>query len=200
MRSLTPLRISFLSQESVGRILNAGGPNYVGIPYETVASVFDQSGGYPWLVQIYGSALVDRLNIEQRTIATPGDVAIITREVVLTTSYYFENWWRAAHLGPAEEHFIEQLLVNHPEVESVAVSDLLKSCQQEQTEFVRALKNLRASEVLDSSQTNVVRIRSAALRQWLTDQLLDGRLTIDRCRETANPTEGSVGVAVEPAT
>jgi hypothetical protein len=200
VRSLTPLRVSFLSQESVGRILNAGVPSYVGIPYETVASVFDQSGGYPWLVQIYGSALVDRLNIEQRTIATPGDVAIITREVVLTTSYYFDNWWRAAHLGPAEEHFIEQLLINHPEVESVDVSDLLKSCQQEQPEFVRALKNLRASEVLDSSQTNAVRIRSAALRQWLTDQLLDGRLRIDRCRETAETAEGSVAVAIEPAT
>jgi hypothetical protein len=199
LRSLTPLRVSFLSQESVGRILNAGVPSYVGIPYETVASVFDQSGGYPWLVQIYGSALVDRLNIEQRTIATPGDVAIITREVVLATSYYFENWWRAAHLGAAEERFIEHLLVNHLEVETVALSDLLKGCRQDQTEFTRAMRNLRASDVLESGQTNTVRIRCAAMRQWLRDQLSADTLRFDRSREMAK-VEALIDVANESST
>ena len=104
LKSLSPLRVSFISEEDVGSVLRAGMGTRVKMPPETIKSVFDQTGGYPWLVQIYGAFLVDLMNIERRAIATPGDVAIVTREQILPTSSYFDYWWSPTHLGSAGEH------------------------------------------------------------------------------------------------
>jgi hypothetical protein len=178
--SLTPLRVSFLKKENVGQVLRAGMAEWITIPPETIDSVFEQSGGYPWFVQMYGSFLVDLMNIERRAIATPGDVATVTREQILPTSANFEYWW-PPQLESGEERFVERLFREYPDTECVPRDQFFENINfREQGEFKRAFENLRACEVLDSDKADVLRIRGAALRQWLKTRMFDGRLRIER--------------------
>jgi hypothetical protein len=172
--------VSFLKKENVGQVLRAGMAEWITIPPETIDSVFEQSGGYPWFVQMYGSFLVDLMNIERRAIATPGDVATVTREQILPTSANFEYWW-PPQLESGEERFVERLFREYPDTECVPRDQFFENINfREQGEFKRAFENLRACEVLDSDKADVLRIRGAALRQWLKTRMFDGRLRIER--------------------
>ncbi|MGA2149234.1 MAG: NYN domain-containing protein [Bryobacteraceae bacterium] len=195
--SLTPLRVSFLKKESVGQVLRAGMADWITLPPETIDSVFDQSGGYPWFVQIYGAFLVDLMNIERRAIATPGDVAIVTREQILPIASHFEYWW-PSQLGSSEERFIERLFREYPDTESVPRDHFFENINfREQGEFKRAFENLRACEVLDSDKADVLRIRGAALRQWLKTRTFDGRLRIERSQSSKKEALSQVGIFID---
>jgi hypothetical protein len=196
--SLTPLRVSFLTEDGVGRVLRAGMEQWVKTPQETVAAVYDQTGGYPWHVQIYGSNLIDLANREQRTILTPGDVDVVTREVVLPTATYFRWWWAPDQLGRAEEEFIERLLNQYPEAASVPMPEFFNGIQFTfRAKFERAFRNLRACEILDSTQNDVVRIRAAVLRQWLMSHMFDGQLKVPQAQGDDSESRGTTGIFVD---
>jgi hypothetical protein len=195
--SLTPLRVSFLKRESVGQVLRAGMADWITLPPETIDSVFDQSGGYPWFVQIYGAFLVDLMNIERRAIVTPGDVATVTREQILPISSFFEYWW-PEQLGSAEERFVERLFREYPDTECVPRDQFFENINfREQGEYKRAFENLRACEVLDSDKADVLTIRGAVLRQWLKTRMFDGRLRIERSQSGKKEALGQAGLFID---
>jgi hypothetical protein len=196
--SLLPLRVTFLPEDGVGRVLRTGMDKWVAIPDETVTAVWQQTGGYPWLVQIYGSSLVDLLNQEHRTIVTPLDVETVTRESVLPTDSFFRWWWAADQLGRAEEEFIERFLNQYSDRESVPMAEFFSSIAfREQSRFQRAFQNLRACEVLDSTQSDAVRIRGTVLRQWLRAHLFDGRLVVPTSEAEVVETRAETGIFID---
>jgi hypothetical protein len=68
---------------------------------------------------------------------------------------------------------------------------------EEQGEFKRALNNLRACEVLDSDQADVLRIRGAALRQWLNTRTYDGRPRIERSQSSKSEALSQAGLFID---
>ena len=175
--SLKRLPVSFLSKDSVAQVLRAGLCQWVILPPETVDKVYALTGGYPWLVQKYGLELVNVLNAERRTVATPEDVDAITNERIVWDDTLFAFWWPADQLRSDEERFIERIFRNYGGEHPIPIREFFADIrQQEQQSFRQALANLRACEVLDSTQTEVLRFSGAVLRQWLKQQLQDGQL------------------------
>jgi hypothetical protein len=197
--SLTRLPVSFLSEESVGKVLRAGFEESIKVPHETIKCISELTGGYPWLVQGYGSALVDLLNEERRIIATPSDVKCITEEIMVTNSQNFEFWWPVKQLGIDEERFIERLFREYPDTNSVSIKDFFSEIRsKEKPAYMEAFQKLRSCEVLDSTQANTLRIRGSILRQWLKNQMqADNRLKISVYKEEAVLVEGKTGMFID---
>ncbi len=71
------------------------------IPLVVAEAAVDRTGGQPYLTQLYGSLLVDRLNDDKRKSATAADLAAIEDDVLDQAGYYFRNVW--SDLGPAAQ-------------------------------------------------------------------------------------------------
>lgn len=196
--SLKRLPVSFLDRVGVGNVLRSGMEKWVVVPTETIDKVMELTGGYPWLIQAYGSNLIDLVNKERRTIVTPDDVVNITNDVVLASPELFEFWWPASQLSTDEERFVELLLRNHPSERPVAFNDFMDEIHSSQRPgFLRAFGNLRACEVLDSTKNEILQFRGSVLRQWLLQHLQDGQLKIPHRRDAAKSTTGRIGVFVD---
>lgn len=195
--SITRLRVSFLSEESVGAVLRAGIAMWASIPPETVSRVFKLTGGYPWLVQTYGAGIVDLLNRERRAIATPDDVDGVTAEAVLCNDELFKYWWPTDQLGVEEERFIEWLFRRYPGGGVVSTREFFSSIHnRELPSFRRAFDNLRACEVLDSTQADLLKFSGDVLRQWLQQKVQDGQLKI-RVSSAEALQRGEIGIFVD---
>jgi len=196
--SLTRLPVSFLPAESVGDVLRTGLQQWVKVPSETVSQVHQLTGGYPWLVQKYGLAIVDLLNSEHRTVVTPKDVEDITSEKVLWDDTLFEFWWPKDQLGPDEERFVEWMLRKYPQDQRISIRNFLADVgAREQPTFRRAFENLRAAEVLDSTQTEYLQFAGSVLRRWLENQISDGQLHIRRASEAGESGRGQAGIFID---
>jgi hypothetical protein len=178
--SFTRLSIPFLSDESTGKVIRSGFEYPVRILQETIRSIYELTGGYPWVVQGYGSALVDLLNDERRIVATPFDVKYITEHIMLSNSQNFEFWWPVNQLGINEERFIERLFREYPNHNYVVIRDFFGSISsREKAAYMNAFKNLKYCEVIDSTQAGTLKIRGSLLKQWLKNQLkADNKLKI----------------------
>lgn len=64
------------------------------IPRPIAEAAVARSGGQPYLTQLYGSLLVDRLNGEKRRAATAADLAAVEEELLEQAGYYFRNVWQ----------------------------------------------------------------------------------------------------------
>jgi hypothetical protein len=198
--NLTRLRVSFLDPENVGRVLRAGFGEWVRVTEAAVRRVHELTGGYPWLVQSFGSNLIDLLNDERRTIATSPDVDRVYRDRILVDNALFEHWWPSAQLGRAEERFVEFLFQQYPGASEVSVRDFLDKVDwREQQSFRRALDNLRACEVIDSTDVETLRFSGLALRGWLELQMQEGRLHIEFAikSDSKEPAQGQIGIFVD---
>jgi|GEM_PF-4837137 len=198
--SLSPLRISFLSEESVGHVLCAGLERWATVPLETIQRLHQLTGGYPWHVQAYGSALVDLLNRERRTVVTPDDVEEITRNTVLPNDKLFEYWWPEGQLGVDEERFIETLLSNYQADQLVSSRAFFSQIStRDEPSFRRAIVRLRACEVLDSTQTEILRFSGDVLRRKLEQHVQEGKLTIPwtRKKDDHRVDPGQAGIFVD---
>lgn len=196
--SLTRQRVSFLAEESVSSVLHAGiGPWAPPLP-ETVKRVYEQTGGYPWLVQTYGAGLVDLLNQEHRTVATPEDVDYVTNEAVLCNDELFTFWWPTDQLGPDDERFIDRLFRHYSADQVVLTQEFFNAIHnRERPEFQQALLNLRACEVLDSTQTEQLKFRGSVLRQWLDRQIHDGQLRVRKDTPAQTVDRGHAGIFID---
>ena len=195
--SLTRLRVSFLPESSVSDVLRAGFARWANIPPETIRRVYELTGGYPWLVQTYGAGLVDLLNRERRTVATPDDVDYVTSDSVLCNDELFTHWWPTDQLGLDEERFIEWLFRHYAPDSSILTRDFFSSIHnRELPSFRRAFDNLRACEVLDSTQTEVLRFSGKILRQWLEQKMQDGQLKV-RVQSNSSIEHGQVGIFID---
>lgn len=196
--SLKRLRVSFLSEDSVSNILHAGMEQWVNVPPETVRKIHTLTGGYPWLVQTYGAGLVDLLNREHRTVATPDDVDVITRKDVLPNNELFAFWWSTKQLGPEEERLTEDILRLYSTGEQISIRDFFSKIRhREQSTFRKAFDNLQACEVFDSTQTEFMQFSGKILQQWLSQQMQDGRLRI-RAKNLEKPIDtGQAGIFID---
>ena len=123
--SLDRLRISFLDYDNVAAVLHAGLDPWAKLPDATIQRVYELTGGYPRLLQIYGAALVDLMNKERRTVASPADLDVITNEDVITNDELFSHWWPPSQLGQDEVLVVETLFRNHQDRPVVGVREFL---------------------------------------------------------------------------
>lgn len=196
--TLRRLRVSFLSEGEVSDVLRAGLEKWVTVPSETIKKIYQLTGGYPWLIQTYGSESVDLLNRERRTIITPEDIIEITNKSVICNNELFRFWWAPEQLKLEEERFIERLLRNYQSNQPVSIEEFFADIHSNQrAEFTRALENLRACEVLDSTQNKVLMFSGDVLREWLQQQLQDGKLKIQSSTPELPVKRGRVGVFVD---
>jgi len=61
--------------------------------------IFARSGGLPYLLQLYGSLLIEQLNAEKRQQSQLSDLEIVEEQVLEQATYYFRNTVQSA---PAE--------------------------------------------------------------------------------------------------
>jgi hypothetical protein len=196
--SLKRLPVSFLSEDSVGEVIRKGLSQWAVIPQETIRRVHELTGGYPWLVQKYGLELVNLLNEEHRTVATPNDVEDITTEKILWDNMNFEHWWPTDQLGANEERFIEWLLRKYPTNQPVSIRSFFTDVGgREQQTFRLAFENLRACEVLDSTQTEYLQFSGSVLRRWLEQQMQDGQLHIRVASQEPPIVRGQAGIFID---
>ena len=170
--ALTTLPTSFLSLDSVVKVLRAGFEKPVKILMETIKRVYELTGGYPWLVQQYGSELGNLLNEEHRIVSSPEDVDLITAQKIVPHSEYFKFWWPVEQLTVNEAKFIKFLFSEFHDEDSISIERFFNHIpRQENITFKKALQTLRSCEVLDSTDINTVKFRGTVLRQWLKSQL-----------------------------
>jgi hypothetical protein len=196
--ALSRKRVSFLTKDGMTEVLRSGVAQWATLLPETLERVYDLTGGYPWLAQIYGAGLVELLNQERRTVVTPEDVDYVTTADVITRPELFEFWWPPEQLGSEEEHFIEHLFRSYPGVQSVPTREFFSNIHsRDQQAFRRAFENLRDCEVFDSTKTEVLKFSGTVLRQWLKQQMQDGKLKIQR-RLTTQPVDlGQAGMFID---
>ena len=196
--SLTRLRVSFLSENGVSSVLKAGIKNWGNVTSETVKRVYELTGGYSWLVQTYGSGLVEILNKECRNITTIDDVDLITNEMVLSNNELFKFWWPIEQLSNDEERFIELFLRKYSEDHVVSTRDFFSNIHsRDQATFRRAFDNLRACEVLESTQNEFLKFGGSVLRRWLEQQMHEGKLKIRVFNQEPNEKKGQAGIFID---
>jgi tetratricopeptide (TPR) repeat protein len=196
--ALSRKRVSFLSKEGMTDVLRSGVAQWATLLPEALDRIYDLTGGYPWLAQIYGAGLVDLLNQERRTVVTPEDVDYVTTADVITKPELFEFWWPPDQLGSEEEHFIEHLFRSYPGNQPVPTREFFSNIHsRDQQAFRRAFENLRDCEVFDSTKTEALKFRGTVLQQWLKQQMQDGKLRI-RARLSEQPIDlGQAGMFID---
>ena len=77
------------------------------VPEVVAARVFERTGGQPYLLQLYGSLLIARLNEQERRSAAIEDVAAIEEEAMSQGAYYFRHTYESA--PPDSRRALEEL-------------------------------------------------------------------------------------------
>ncbi len=166
--NITRLRVSFLEEPDVMAVLRAGFGQWVVATPGAVKSIFELTGGYPYIVQKFGSALVTLLNEEKRCIASSDDVERVASADLLSDDSIFEYWWPTDQLRRDEERAVELLFHHFPDATSVSIDDFLGRVERREVENLRkALQNLQSCEVLDSTGAGQLRFTAEIVRRWL---------------------------------
>jgi energy-coupling factor transporter ATP-binding protein EcfA2 len=87
------LRIGYLDEPTTVNLLRKPIPDFPvdAVPAEVARAVFARTGGQPYLVQLYGSLLIERLNQESRRQAMPGDLSWVEKRALEQATYYFRH-------------------------------------------------------------------------------------------------------------
>jgi hypothetical protein len=193
--NITRLRVSFLNDTDVAAILRAGFASWVTLSEGAVKRIYDLTAGYPYIVQKFGSFLVNLLNEERRCVVSAEDVdRVATADVLSDDTIFLKNWW-PEHFAVAEERAIEVFFHHFPDSVSVPIDDFLAKTERREVDSMRtALRNLQSCEVLDSTAVGQIRFTAEIVRQWLRSHYHEAerRLRIPVTREE------SVAVTVEP--
>lgn len=132
--SARQVRLPYLDRQTTITLLNQPTAEFPkeAIPEAVAAAVFQNTGGQPFLVQVYGSLLVRRLNENRSKIATVQDVDAVKEGVIEWAEPYFRDMYNNApapasqaldqlaqgqspELAPATRRWLNQryLLTNH---------------------------------------------------------------------------------------
>jgi hypothetical protein len=87
------------------------------VPEDVARAIFERTGGQPYLVQLYGSILISRLNSVNRRQANPKDVPAVEEEVLQQATYYFRNTYQMAP-GPAKAALLDLAFDRTPEIDA----------------------------------------------------------------------------------
>jgi hypothetical protein len=77
------------------------------VPEEVARRIFLRTAGQPYLLQLYGTLLINRLNEQERTKAAIEDVDAIEQDALSQGRYYFGNTYHDAI--PEARHVLEAL-------------------------------------------------------------------------------------------
>jgi hypothetical protein len=102
--SARQIKLPFLDKPTSVGLLTAPSPDFPKgtIPKEVAFDVYRRTGGQPFLLQVFGSLLVDRLNEEKRTAATLGDVQAVESRAIEWAETYFRDMYKNAPLAARE--------------------------------------------------------------------------------------------------
>ena len=87
------VRVGHLDEPTAMGLLARPIPDFpaTAIPHGVAKEVFTRTGGQPYLLQLYGSLLVTRLNDDERSESTLDDVDAVEPKVFEQGAYYLRN-------------------------------------------------------------------------------------------------------------
>ncbi len=90
------LRIGHLDEDTSIALLIRPIPEFPqdAVPEDVARLIFRRTAGQPYLLQLFGTLLVNRLNEEERATARLEDVSAIEAEAITQGRYYFDNTYR----------------------------------------------------------------------------------------------------------
>lgn len=93
--NLREIRVGYLDEAACLGLLSRPVPEFPpdAIPEPVARALVARTGGQPYLVQLYGSLLVDELNEVKRKTAAPDDLEPVEERVLDQAGYYFHNLW-----------------------------------------------------------------------------------------------------------
>jgi hypothetical protein len=98
------LRIGHLDEDTSTDLLIRPIPEFppYAVPEDVARLIFHRTSGQPYLLQLFGTLLINRLNEEERLTAKPEDVVAIEAEAITQGRYYFDNTYRDAPTAQRE--------------------------------------------------------------------------------------------------
>jgi hypothetical protein len=92
------IQLPFLELDTSVGLLTQPGPDFPpgAIPDEVACEVYERTGGQPYLLQVFGSLLVSRLNDEKRKLATLEDVRAVEGRAIEWAEAYFRDMFKSA--------------------------------------------------------------------------------------------------------
>ena len=92
------LRIGHLDEDTSIDLLSKPIPEFPpdAVPVQVARRVFERTAGQPYLLQLFGTLLVNRLNEQERTQAVIDDVTAVEQEALSQGRYYFGNTYTDA--------------------------------------------------------------------------------------------------------
>jgi hypothetical protein len=92
------LRIGHLDQQTSVDLLCHPIPEFPAgaVPEEVGKLIYQRTGGQPYLLQLYGTLLINRLNLMERSTAEIDDVKFVEEEALMQGRYYLENIYKDA--------------------------------------------------------------------------------------------------------
>jgi hypothetical protein len=102
--SARQIKLPFLDRDASVGLLSSPAPEFPSgvIPIEVAEEVYRRTGGQPFLLQVFGSLLVGRLNDEKRQVARVDDVQAVEGRAIEWAETYFRDAYRSAP-APARE-------------------------------------------------------------------------------------------------
>src|ERR1022692_2795107 len=96
--SARQIKLPFLNELTAVGLLLQPAPDFPSgaIPVEVAEEVYRRTGGQPFLLQVFGSLLVGRLNDEKRQVATIDDVQAVEGRAIEWAETYFRDAYRSA--------------------------------------------------------------------------------------------------------
>lgn len=93
--NLRELRLGYLDETTSVALLRKPVPEFPidAIPEAVAQAVCARTGGQPFLTQLFGSLLVDRLNDQRRKAAAAEDLGWVEEQALDQASYYFHDLW-----------------------------------------------------------------------------------------------------------
>jgi len=91
--NLREVRIGHLDEKTSIELITCPIPEFPpqAISLPIAETIFSQTGGQPYLLQMYGSLLVQHLNEDKRKKAKKADITPIKAQVLEQATYYFRN-------------------------------------------------------------------------------------------------------------
>jgi len=106
------IRISYLKEKEARELIQHPIPDFPDIyPPDVVDQIIRLTRCQPYLIQLYGSVLVDKLNQEKRRQVTQSDIATVIPIVFERGEAYFQEFWRNT-LNQEERELLKALLAS----------------------------------------------------------------------------------------
>ncbi len=119
--SARQIKLPFLDREASVGLLSQPAPEFPSgaIPVEVAEEVYRRTGGQPFLLQVYGSLLVGRLNDEKRQVAMVDDVQAVEGRAIEWAETYFRDAYRSAP-APARDALARLIQGQTPDLSPLA--------------------------------------------------------------------------------